>query len=200
MQMNFVYCRDDISLIENYDKALADNFKGWLIHHKLETQDKWGRQRDEEIPSNVLRFLGLYYFRPANELIWLSNSEHSYLHGIRRSHSEEQNAKISATLKGKRKSEETKRKMSAAQKGKPSCMKGKHHSDETKRKMSEAQKGKKLSEEHKAKISTNHKGMKGKHHTEETKAKISAILTGRHWKLVDGHHIYDYKTNKLEGK
>ena len=31
-------CKDDISLVENYDLALADNFKGWVMHHRLETR------------------------------------------------------------------------------------------------------------------------------------------------------------------
>lgn len=42
-------------------------------------------------------------------------------------------------------SEETKKKMSIAHKGKPSWIKGKHHSEETKRKLSIANKGRKLS-------------------------------------------------------
>lgn len=44
------------------------------------------------------------------------------------------------------------------------------HSDETKKKISEAHKGKQLSEEHKKKLSETRKG---KHHTEESKRKIS---------------------------
>lgn len=30
------YCRDNITKIENYELAKADNFKGWEIHHRLE--------------------------------------------------------------------------------------------------------------------------------------------------------------------
>ena len=30
------YCKDDLSKIENYELAKADNFKGWHIHHRLE--------------------------------------------------------------------------------------------------------------------------------------------------------------------
>ena len=56
--------------------------------------------------------------------------------------------------------EESKRKMSEAQKGEKSHMYGKHPSEETKRKMSEAQKGE------------NHP-FYGKHHTEESKRKMS---------------------------
>ena len=42
--------------------------------------------------------------------------------------------------KGKKRSEETKRKISEAKKGKPAWNKGKKHTEETKRKMSEAKK------------------------------------------------------------
>ena len=50
-------------------------------------------------------------------------------------------------------SEETRRKMSEAKKGKPSPNKGKPHSEEHRRKISEAMKGKTLSEETRRKIS-----------------------------------------------
>ena len=68
-----------------------------------------------------------------------------------------------------RPTEEAKRKMSEAQKGK-------QLSEEHKRKISESQKGKQLSEEHKRKIS---EYRKGKQHTGETKRKISESLKGK---------------------
>ncbi len=65
---------------------------------------------------------------------------------------------------------------------KSSGMLGKKHTDETKRKMSEAQRGeknhmfgKKLSEEHRQKIK---EALTGKKHTEETKRKISEAQQG----------------------
>ena len=64
--------------------------------------------------------------------------------------------------------EETKRKMSEANKGKII-------SEETKRKMREAKKGRKLSEEHKRKIGV---AIKGNIHTEETKRKMSEASKG----------------------
>ena len=94
---------------------------------------------------------------------------------------------------GGSRSEETRRKMSEAKKGKPSPNKGKPHSEEHRRKISEAMKGKTLSEETRRKISENnstkrpevrrklseaHKGQtpwnKGKTPSEETRRKISA--------------------------
>lgn len=55
--------------------------------------------------------------------------------------SEEQKKKISETQKVKKGSEEARRKMSERMKGKNHPFYGKHHSEETRRKMSEAQKG-----------------------------------------------------------
>jgi hypothetical protein len=85
--------------------------------------------------------------------------------------SDEHKRKISESCKGKNKgkklSEETKKKLSESHKGKTPWNKGKHHSEESKKKMSESLKGKKLSEETKKKLSEAHKGkntwIKGKH-------------------------------------
>lgn len=71
------YVKDGrIGLIENYELALADNFKAWEIHHRLELH-----------PDNTVRFtrqslikLNLYYNRPSSELIWLRKSEHRQMH------------------------------------------------------------------------------------------------------------------------
>ena len=116
---------------------------------------------------------------------------------------------------GKVLTEETRRKISEIQKGKPGhfkgktlseehkrklieANKGKHRSEETKLKMSKARKGRILTEEHKAKIGAARKGkpstFKGKHHSEEAKQKLSeshkGVFKGRHWKLVDGKRIW----------
>lgn len=64
------------------------------------------------------------------------------------------------------------------------------HSEESKKKMSLALKGKPKSEKHKLALSKSKKGKpvwpKGKKHTEKTKAKISKSLSGCTWKMVDG--------------
>jgi len=90
-------------------------------------------------------------------------------------------------VSGLKMSDESKKKMSDAKKGKPgrATMLGKKHSDETRAKMSAAQKGVKKSPEHAAKVGARHKGKKvvvspetakkiseahrGRKHTEETK-------------------------------
>ena len=61
------------SFIENYHRAYNDNFVDWEIHHKLETRG-FGYSRKELIA------LGLYYNRPAKELIYLKRNYHIELH------------------------------------------------------------------------------------------------------------------------
>lgn len=80
-------------------------------------------------------------------------------------------------------SEETRRKISEANKGEKHHMYGKHHSEETKMKIGEAHKGLKASEETRRKLSEARKGEKapmyGKRHTEESKKKMSENRKGK---------------------
>ena len=101
--------------------------------------------------------------------------------------SEEQKKKLSKINKGKKFTDETRKKLSEAHKGKQAGEKhpmyGKHHSEESKKKNSEAHKGKKLSEETRRKMSEARKGEKNpnykKHHSEETLKKMSDALKGK---------------------
>ena len=113
------FCRDDYTKIENYKEAVNDNTQTWHLHHRNEfTLDgKFAHT------ANELKEMNMYFKRPANELIFLTPSEHTCMH-----------------MKGKHLSDETRKKMSAAKKGKAGPMKGKHHSEETRRKISEASK------------------------------------------------------------
>ena len=71
--------------------------------------------------------------------------------------------KISKKVKGRVLSQETKQKLSELNTGENNPMYGKHHSEETRKKMSNAQKGKSKTEEHKRKMSESKKGKnKGK--------------------------------------
>ena len=92
--------------------------------------------------------------------------------------SEETKKKLSEANKGKKLPEETKRKMSEA-------AKGKHLTEKTKNKMSKAAKGRTFSEETRNKISDALKGKptwnKGKHLSEETKKKLSEARKGMRW-------------------
>ena len=66
--------------VENYEKAKADNFIGWDRHHRLETHNSDGERRLVQLSKEELKALNMYYDRPAKELIWLTNSEHSKIH------------------------------------------------------------------------------------------------------------------------
>ena len=118
------YCKEP-EKIENYEKALADNFKGWHCHHRLETHNSDGIRREVDISQKELKALNMYYHRPPEELIFLPRSEHDVFR------------------KGKPKPEETRKKMSEAKKGNKNAL-GHHPSEETKKKLSEAKKGKNI--------------------------------------------------------
>ena len=125
------FCKDDISLIENYDKAIADTTQVWHCHHRRETI----------FSKSDLIEIGEYYNRPACELIFLTPNEHHKLHNL-----------------GKQHSEKSRKKMSESKKGENNPLFGKHHSAEARKKMSEANKGKHLSAESRKKMSEAHKG------------------------------------------
>ena len=164
MRYNFKYYCKDFENIENYEKARADDFKNWEVHHRLETHNSDGERRLVDITADELQALDMYYNRPSSELIFLTRSEHMSLHRI-----------------GKKLSEETRNKIGEANKGNKYAL-GYKHSEEAKNKISEANKGKHLSEETKKKIAET---KKGKHHSEGTKRKLSEInkvrMKGKHW-------------------
>jgi hypothetical protein len=158
----YCYCKDDITKIENYNKAINDNTQTWECHHKK-----------EDVFSRCELIKNREYFNcPASDLILLTKSEHKALHNALlfkgkptwnkdKEWSEETKLKISNTLKlffsdknnhpmyKKHHSEETKLKISKSLKGR----KRKPFSTKTKLKMSKAKKGKKLSIEHRQNIS-----------------------------------------------
>lgn len=126
------YCKEKLSNIENYDKAVHDDTQLWVCHHRDEVK---------VLPSGMVVFRSLeelkengrYYKCPANELIFLTIKDHNTLHRTNKEIGE----KISNSKRGKKPSLETRNKMSMKRKGvKPKCsMIGKKHSDETKQKM-----------------------------------------------------------------
>ena len=131
------YCCEDISLIENYNEAVNSSEK-WQCHHKLEiTLHKTSQELIE---------MGLYYNRPASELICLSEKKHKQLHY--------KNGISNFSTKY----------------GKDHPMYGKHHSEETKQKMKKPK-----SEEHKQKLrkpkSEEHKQKLSKVHKDKPKPK-----------------------------
>ena len=146
------YCKD-YQDIENYEAAKKDNFVGWECHHRLETHTSDGERRLVDIAAAELKALGMYYHRPANELIFLTTREHHIF-------------KIGENnpMYGKKHSDETRKKMREAHKGKQVGEKnpfyGRHHTEESKRRNAEAHKGKHHSEEAKNKISETFKSLR----------------------------------------
>ena len=176
------FCKDDISLIENYDKAIADTTQVWHCHHRRETI----------FSRKDLIEIGEYYNRPACELIFLTPNEHHRLHNIGKKVSAETRKKMSESNKGenhplfgKHHSAKTRKKMGESKKGENNPFFGKHHSAETRKMMSEAHKGKHPSEESRKKMSESKKGenhpMFGKHHSAEARNKMSEAHKGNHW-------------------
>ena len=70
------YCSEDISLIDNYKDAISDEERMWEIHHRRES-DSEGRTL---FTGKQLIELGLYFKRPASELIFVTRSMHCKLH------------------------------------------------------------------------------------------------------------------------
>ena len=115
MRYNFKrYCKD-YEKIENYQKALKDDFINWCCHHRLETHSLDGERRDVDISYEELKALGMYYNRPPDELIFLTTREHNSLHHKGNKH-----------MLGKHHSEESKKKMSEVHKEKNIWTKGRH--------------------------------------------------------------------------
>jgi hypothetical protein len=74
----FSYCiPEQIEQIENYELAKKDNFKGWHIHHRLECIETGAVVNSTR--QDLIDW-GIYFNRPANELIFLTGSEHIKLH------------------------------------------------------------------------------------------------------------------------
>ena len=156
------FCKDSLDQIENYPQALAENFKGWCIHHRLEIQPDGTRMSRQELNDK-----GLYYDRPANELVFMRGPEHNRLHLIGNTytkgkhHSADTRLKMSEALKGKHHSAEHRRKLSESLSGENNPFYGKHHTEESRKKNSLAH--------------------RGKHHTEESRQKNSLAHKGKHW-------------------
>ena len=116
------YCRHP-ELIENYDKAVADETQMWDVHHRLETHfsDGTERPRNAQLSHAELAALGTYFDRPPEEFIFLTKVQHNTLHH-----------------KGKKMTEEQKRNIAEAMKGEKHPFYGKKLSEEHKRKLGEA--------------------------------------------------------------
>lgn len=86
----------ELTKIENYLHAVADNFIGWAIHHRLELNDDGTVNKTRE----TLILENLYYCRPADELIFLTSSDHVKLH-LKAKHANKPPVKTSDSTKQK---------------------------------------------------------------------------------------------------
>lgn len=123
------FCKDDISKIENYDKAVADTTQTWHLHHRLELTLNGEFAHSK---ADLIR-LKMYYNRPYFELIFMPRSEHVRLHMKGKKFTNEHRKKISVMKKCKNLSDKTRQKISESKKGY-------QHSSDTRQKMSEAKK------------------------------------------------------------
>jgi hypothetical protein len=158
------YCTD-YKNIENYDTAIKSPLR-YDLHHRNEISEH--KSKKQLITEN------LYYNRPPEELVFLEHGEHMRLH-----------------REGKHLSEETKKKLSDANKGKQNAL-GHHFnpSTETKQRMSESHKCKHrpaFSIEWKQKISA---ANKSKHPSAESRQKMSEARKGKHWHTENSHRIW----------
>ena len=160
------YCCEDISLIENYDKAVADKTQTWQCHHRAEILPC-----GNFTPEMMMEF-GLYFNRPASELIFLTKYDHLSIHTkarwTGRHHSEEAKIKISEANTGRKRSLATRRLMSEQRIGSRNSFYGKHHTSEAKEKIRRSRIGK-----HFPKLSA---AKRGKKVPNLSKAKL-----GLHW-------------------
>lgn len=84
------YCIEDMSLIENYEKAITDTAQIWDLHHRTEI---WWNCSAQDLIDNEC-----YYNRKACELIFLTHAEHTKLHN--KHMSEDRRKKMNEAKKG----------------------------------------------------------------------------------------------------
>ena len=92
------FCSEDISLIENYQQAIADQTKMWDIHHRREC-DYEGRTL---FTGTQLKEMGLYFKRPASELVFVTRSMHKKMHREQMRNSGKIGGKIVGKILGKK--------------------------------------------------------------------------------------------------
>lgn len=159
-----MYREGEQHLIENYELAKADNFKGWVLHHRLE----FDLEGNEVHTPETLNRLGMYYNRPYFELIYLTRSEHNRIHRL--------NKKLSL---------DTKNKLSKAHIGKSTWNKDKELSQEHKDKISNTLRGRKLPQEHRDNVS---KALKDK--VPKNLASLHKARKGKKLVIVNGKRTY----------
>ena len=173
------FCKNYMQ-IENYEKAVKDPNIKWDCHHRFELKCPLYKPLVSELIAN-----NLYYDRPAEELIFLTPSEHHKLH-----------ATYNNRFKGKKHSEETKKLMSLHG---GNAFRGKHHTEEAKQKNRLAHLGKKHDKAFCEKNRIRYLGRKG--YTNGISDKfvyecpagfwLGRSHLGKSWKVVDGKRVYE---------
>lgn len=134
-----LYCCEDISNIENFEVAEKSK-ELYDCHHKKEIE--------LNVSAKDLKKMGLYWNRPANELIFIKHTEHASIHSKGRSwgkHTEEAKKKMSEKAKGRPSHQKGKTGELASmygRRGQLHPMYGHKHSDSYKNMMSERMSGK----------------------------------------------------------
>lgn len=171
------YCCEDLSLIENYDKAIKDKNILWHCHHRLETHDEKGNKRLNYLSSDDLIKLNLYYKRPANELIFLMPNEHINLHKFGIPRTEEDKIKMREAYKNTSPEEKERRRLHAYNTGIKN--KGRKLSPEAIENIRKGMKGNpKLKHRSERQKEASRKAMLGKHRSDNTKENLSNYFKG----------------------
>lgn len=92
------FCPERYVEIENYELAKADNFKGWICHHRL---------GEHCFTKDQLIAFGMYFNVTPGELKFVTKKEHTLIHIVGK-----------PTMKGKHHTEATRKRMSESHKGK----------------------------------------------------------------------------------
>ena len=140
------FCNEDISHIENYEKAMTDDTSLWVCHHRLELNDGY------RLSAAELKGLELYYKRPANELIFLTRNEHARIHNSGIIRPEEYKKNMSSII------HQIHKEHPEIRKGVSDKLKGHLVSNETKQKISNKNKGHRHTKESIEKIGQSSKG------------------------------------------
>ena len=86
------YCSEPLELVQNFYQAESDRFEGWSMHKTREIKlDGTIVYRDD------LKKKGLYWNRPAIELIFMKTADHMKLHNSHK-HTKQHNKNISASV------------------------------------------------------------------------------------------------------
>ena len=181
----YKYCCEDISKIENYDEAVK-SLERYDCHHRLETHifckshDAYLPRKYGNFTSKQLVEKGLYWNRPASELIFLKVDEHTKVH-YKTLHNPCTNKRISESNSGRKLSVETRTKIS-------NSLKGHIVTRETIEKINRTKRERLLNDDsYHNRLS---ESLKGHSVSEESKIKMSKLRKNKHWFTNGSINVY----------